>query len=33
MSEFELGRPPESEPNCPEKEPEWGLGASTEDPP
>ena len=23
---------PESEPNCPEKGPEWGLGASTESP-
>ena len=27
------GRPPESEPKRPEKEPEWVLGASTEDPP
>ena len=24
---------PESEPNRPEKGPEWGLGASTENPP
>ena len=26
------GRPPESEPNRPEREPESGLGASTENP-
>ena len=25
--------PPESEPNRPERGPEWGLGASTENPP
>ena len=31
-SELQLGRPPESEPNHPEKGPEWGLGASTENP-
>ena len=30
--ELQPGRPPESEPNCPEKEPEWGLGVSTENP-
>ena len=29
-SELQPGRPPESEPNHPEKGPEWGLGASTE---
>ena len=27
------GQTPESEPNRPEKGPEWGLGASTENPP
>ena len=27
------GRPPESEPNRPDKEPEWRLGASAENPP
>ena len=27
------GQTPESEPNHPEKGPEWGLGASTEKPP
>ena len=32
-SEIQLGRAPESEPNRPEKGPEWGLGASTETPP
>ena len=32
-SELQLGRPPESEPNRPEKGPEWRLGASTENPP
>ena len=32
-SELQWGRPPESEPNCPEKKPESGLGASTENPP
>ena len=31
-SELQPGRPPESEPTRPEKEPEWGLGASTEAP-
>ena len=31
-SELQPGRPPESEPNRPEKGPEWGLGASTENP-
>ena len=31
-SEIRPGRPPESEPNRPEKGPEWGLGASTENP-
>ena len=30
---YSRGRPPESEPNRPEKEPEWRLGASTENPP
>ena len=29
-SELQPGRPPECEPNRPEKEPESGLGASTE---
>ena len=32
-SEIQPGRPPESEPNRPEKGPEWGLCASTENPP
>ena len=32
-SEIQPGRPPESEPNRPEKGPEWGLGAFTEPPP
>ena len=32
-SELQPGRPPESEPNRPEKAPEWGLGASTENTP
>ena len=32
-SELQPGRPPESEPNRPEKGPEWRLGASTENPP
>ena len=32
-SELQPGRPPESEPNRPEKAPELGLGASTENPP
>ena len=32
-SELQPGRPPESEPNRPEKEPESGLDASTETPP
>ena len=32
-SEIQPGRPPESEPNRPEKGPEWRLGASTENPP
>ena len=32
-SELQPGRLPESETNCPEKEPEWGLSASMEDPP
>ena len=32
-SELQWGRPPESEPNRPEKEPESGLGASAENPP
>ena len=31
-SELQWGRPPESEPNRPEKEPESGSGASTETP-
>ena len=31
-SELQPGRPPESEPNRPEKGPEWRLGASTENP-
>ena len=31
--ELQPGRPPESEPNHPEKKPEWGLGDSTENPP
>ena len=29
-SEIQPGRPPESEPNRPEKGPKWGLGASTQ---
>ena len=32
-SELQWGRPPESEPNRPEKERESGLGASAENPP
>ena len=32
-TELQPGRPPESEPNHPEKGPEWGLGASTANPP
>ena len=32
-SEIQPGRPPESEPNRPEMGPEWGLGASAENPP
>ena len=32
-SELQPARQPESELNRPEKEPEWGLGASTENPP
>ena len=32
-SELRMGRPPESEPNRPDKGPEWGLGASTENHP
>ena len=32
-SELQWRRPPESEPNRPEKEPETGLGASAENPP
>ena len=32
-SELQPGRPPESEPNRPEKGPESGFGASTENPP
>ena len=32
-SELQPGRPPESEPNPPEKGPEWRLGASTENTP
>ena len=31
-SELQPGRPPEPEPNRPEKGPEWGFGASTENP-
>ena len=31
-SELQPGRPPEPEPNRPEKAPEWRLGASTENP-
>ena len=31
-SELQPGRPPESEPNRPEKGPEWRSGASTENP-
>ena len=31
-SELQQGRPPESELNRPEREPELGLGASTENP-
>ena len=31
-SEIQPGRLPESEPNRPEKGPEWGLGACTETP-
>ena len=32
ISELQLGRPPDSEPNRLEKEPESGFGASTENP-
>ena len=32
-SELHPGRLPESEPNRPEKEPEWGSSASKENPP
>ena len=32
-SELQPGRPPEFEPNRREKGPEWGLDASTENPP
>ena len=33
MSELQPGRPPESKPNRPEKEPESVFGLSTENPP
>ena len=32
LSSEPLGRHPESEPNRPEKDPEWGSGVSTENP-